>query len=62
MLFEVDLNELGIETMTEAAYRQLRAMAEGKAKDVIDIETVQGRGRDLLQELNRACVQKWPQD
>ena len=44
--FEVDLNELGIAKFSEAAYRQLRAMAEGKAKDVVDIETVHGRGKE----------------
>ena len=37
--FEIDLNELGIAKFSEAAYRQLRAMAEGKAKDVVDVET-----------------------
>ena len=40
--FEVDLNELGVARLSEAAYRQLRSMVEGKAKDVLDIETVQG--------------------
>ena len=48
--FEIDLNELGIAKLSEAAYRQLRAMAEGKAKDVVDIETVQGRGKELLDQ------------
>ena len=52
--FEVDLNELGIAKFSEAAYRQLRAMAEGKAKDVVDIETVQGRGKELLDQLTWA--------
>ena len=52
--FEVDLNELGVAKLSEAAYRQLRAMAEGKAKDVIDIETVQGYGRQLLDRLTWA--------
>ena len=52
--FEVDLNELGIAKFSEAAYRQLRAMAEGKAKDVVDIETVHGRGKELLDQLTWA--------
>ena len=52
--FEVDLNELGIAKLSEPAYRQLRAMAEGKAKDVIDIETVQGRGKELFDQLTWA--------
>ena len=52
--FVVDLNELGIAKFSEAAYRQLRAMAEGKAKDVVDIETVHGRGKELLDQLTWA--------
>ena len=52
--FEVDLDELGIAKFSEAAYRQLRAMAEGKAKDVVDIETVHGRGKELLDQLTWA--------
>ena len=52
--FEVDLNELGIAKFSEAAYRQLRAMADGRAKDVVDIETVQGRGKELLDQLTWA--------
>ena len=35
--FEVDLGELGVPVYSEAAYRQLRAMADGKAKEVIDL-------------------------
>ncbi len=38
MQFEVDLNELGLVCMSGAAYRQLRAMCEGKANDVLNIE------------------------
>ena len=45
--FEVDLNELGLSTFSEAAYRQLRAMVEGKARDVVNIETVHGNGKLL---------------
>ena len=49
MQFEVDLGELGVAVTSEAAYRQLRAMCVGKARTVVDFETVQGRGGDLLQ-------------
>ena len=34
MQFEIDLGELGVNIRSEAAYRQLRSMCEGKAKDV----------------------------
>ena len=63
--FEVDLNELEIAKLSEAAYRQLRAMAEGKARDVIDIETVQGYGKELLDRLTWAennHQHKWQRD
>ena len=52
MQFEVDLGELGITVQSEAAYRQLRAMAIGKARDVIDLELVQGNGLILKTELD----------
>ena len=48
--FEVDLNELGVVPQSEAAYRHLRAMVEGKARDVCDLATVQGQGMKLVQQ------------
>ena len=63
--FEIDLNELGVAKLSEAAYRQLRSMAEGKAKDVVDIETVQGSGKELLDRLTWAVDNhrhRWERD
>ena len=59
--FEVDLNELGLSQNSEAAYRQLRAMTEGKAKDVVDLSLVQGTGLQLIDQLNLMTQQKAPQ-
>ena len=36
-------------------------MAQGKAKDVLNIETVKGTGLQLLTQLDYAVQQKWPQ-
>ena len=52
--FEIDLGELGVSTGSEAAYRQLRAISEGAARDIIDLEMVQGRGQMMLQQLDSA--------
>ena len=38
--FEVDLGELGVPTQSEAAYRQLRAVYQGRTLDVVDLELV----------------------
>ena len=51
--FEVDLGELGVPVASEASYRHLRAMAEGKAKEVIDLQTVSGQGEQVKDELER---------
>ena len=40
--FEVDLDELGVALYSEAAYRQLRAATTGKAREVLDLEQVNG--------------------
>ena len=50
--FEVDLGELGIPIQSEAAYRQLRAVCQGRARDVIDLELVRGAGLRLKMTLN----------
>ena len=42
MQFEVDMGELGVSLMSEAAYRQLRAAVSGKAREVLDLEQVRG--------------------
>jgi len=60
MDFENDLGELGINTMSEAAYRQLRVMVQGKAKDVVDLETAQGAGQQMLTMLNAAGQTNMP--
>ncbi len=52
MQFEVDLGALGVNKNSEAAYRQLRAVVEGKARDVLDLEEVQGRGQYLKFQLD----------
>ena len=54
--FEVDLGELGLHLQTEQAYRQLRAMCTGKARDVIDLEIVAG-GKALKLDLDIAIAQ-----
>ncbi len=51
--FEVDLGELGITAANEAAYRQLRAVCEGKARDILDLELVSGAGAAILVHLNQ---------
>ena len=43
--FEMDLLELGVTLNTEAANRQLRAQAEGKARVILDLECVTGEGK-----------------
>ena len=58
--FEVDLGELGVAVASEAAYRQLRAMAEGKAKEVVDLETVRGQGEALKLQLKSPGKHTWP--
>ena len=40
--FEVDLGELGVHPYSEAAYRQLRAAVTGKAREVLELEQVNG--------------------
>ena len=42
MQFEVDMGELGVHLQSEAAYRQLRAAVQGKAREVLDLEQVRG--------------------
>ena len=58
--FEVDLGEVGISTRSEAAYRQLRAIVYGKARDVLDLETVQGAGAALKSALEDAVANNAP--
>ena len=50
--FEVDLGECGVPVQSEAAYRQLRAVCQGRARDIVDLELVRGNGAMRLQELN----------
>ena len=52
--FEVDMGELGVHLQTEAAYRQLRAMCSGKARDVIDLEVEVPQGKALKLALDDA--------
>ena len=42
--FEVDLGELGVPIQSEAAYRQFRAVCQGKAREIVDLELVRGEG------------------
>ena len=56
--FEVDLGELGVPTYSEAAHRQLRAAATGKAREVLELEQVNGGPiSKLLYQLNSAVNQ-----
>ena len=50
--FLVDLGELGIVETSEAAYRQLRAMCVGKARDVLDLEVENASGKALKSQLD----------
>ena len=50
--FEVDLGELGVPVHSEAAYRQLRAVCQGKAREIVDLELVRGEGLRGLNESN----------
>ena len=45
--FQIDLSELGVNDRGEAAFFQLRAVAHGQAKDVIEYELAQARTREL---------------
>ena len=54
--FEIDLGELGVGLSSEAAYRQLKGAATDRARDVIDYEIVQGRGRELKEQLENLVV------
>ena len=40
--FEIDINELGMDLFSEASFYQLRAVASGRAKDVIEYELALG--------------------
>ena len=60
--FEVDLGELGVPIYSEASYRQLRAMVDGKAKEVVDLQLVMGDGKLLATELERLVVQLGTKD
>ena len=51
--FEVDLGELGVPVHSEAAYRQLRAVCQGKARDIVDLDLVRGEGLRGISERNR---------
>ena len=60
--FEVDLGELGVSLQSEAAYRQLRAVATGKARDVLGLENFRGGVVTQLRvHLEQAIVQNQPQ-
>ena len=50
--FELDLGEIGVTTSTEPAYRHLRAVSVGKARDVLDPELAQGHGAVLKIQLD----------
>jgi hypothetical protein len=45
--FEVDLGELGLSLSSEAAYRQLCAVAKDRAHDAVELEVEFGRGQML---------------
>ena len=60
--FEVDMGELGVSLMSEAAYRQLRAVAVGKARDVLDLENVCGGVVNQFRiQLDQAIAANQPQ-
>ena len=60
--FEVDMGELGVSLLSEAAYRQLRAVAVGKARDVLDLENVRGGVVTQLRlQLDQAVATNQPQ-
>ena len=56
MQFEIDLGELGVGLSSEAAYRQLKGAAADKTRDVLDYELVQGRGKELKDQLENLVV------
>ena len=45
--FELDLQELGVTDLTETAFFQLRAVAEGEAKDIIELMMLEPHHRDM---------------
>ena len=51
--FEIDLGERGVPPLSEAGYRQLRAVSVGRAREVIDLFTVTGRPQQVLEYLNQ---------
>ena len=60
--FEVDMGELGVSLLIEAAYRQLRAVAMGRARDVLDLENVCGGAVNQLRlQLDQAIAANQPQ-
>ena len=59
--FAVDLGELGIPTASEAAYRQLRAAASGRAKDTIDLALSHGNGLAYATHLEQQKAAGAPQ-
>jgi len=59
--FEIDLGEIGVSPHSEAGYRQLRAQTEGRAREVLDFEAVQGRGKALKEELDGLIATNGPQ-
>ena len=59
---EVYMGELGVSLLSEAAYRQLRAVAMGRARDVLDLENVCGGAVNQLRlQLDQAIAANQPQ-
>ena len=54
--FEIDLGEIGAPMRSEEAYRQLRAMADGNARDVLNLEIEYGAGKALKMQLDAAVA------
>jgi len=62
MNVETELGELGQSMRSEAAFRQLRALAQGEAKDVIDLHVEQGLGYQLRNQLEYLCQNNGTRD
>ena len=51
--FKIDVGELGVPPISEAGYRHFRAVCTGKAREVVDLLTVTGQPRQMLDYLNQ---------
>ena len=56
--FEIDMGEIGVQPLSEAGYRQLRATCISKARGVLDLAAVSGQGLMMIQTLTNMVTSR----